>query len=70
MANVIKELFMLSREEQEFILENMSHEYNPIEIDGQVFMIPKEVNELIDNLVNQVSELKIKPKKAISKEAH
>ena len=54
MASVIKELSMLSREEQEFILENMSHEYNPIEIDGQVFMIPKEVNELIDNLVNQV----------------
>jgi len=70
MANVINELSMLSREEQEFILENMSHEYNPIEIDGQVFMIPKEVNELIDNLVNQISELKIKPKKAVAKEAH
>ena len=70
MANVIKELFMLSREEQEFILENLSHEYNPIEIDGQVFMIPKEVNELIDSLSNQVSELKIKPKKSIAKEAH
>jgi len=70
MANVIKELFLKSREEQEFILENLSHEYNPIEIDGQVFMIPKEVNELIDSLSNQVSELKIKPKKAIAKEAH
>ena len=70
MGNVINELSMLSREEQEFILENMSHEYNPIEIDGQVFMIPKEVNELIDNLVNQISELKIKPKKAVAKEAH
>ena len=70
MASVIKELSMLSRKEQEFILENMSHEYNPIEIDGHVFMIPKEVNELIDNLVNQLSELKIKPKKAIAKEAH
>ena len=70
MANVINELSMLSREEQEFILENMSHEYNPIEIDGQVFMIPKEVNELIDSLLNQISELRIKPKKAIAKEAH
>ena len=70
MAIVINELSMLSREEQEFILENMSHEYNPIEIDGQVFMIPKEVNELIDNLVNQISELEIKPKKAVAKEAH
>jgi|TARA_Y100000034_G_C6862477_1_gene392697 hypothetical protein len=70
MANLIKELFTLSREEQEFILENMSHEYNPIEIDGQVFMIPKEVNDLIDKLVNQVSELEVKPKKSIAKEAH
>ena len=70
MANVIKELFLKSREEQEFILENLSHEYNPIEIDGQVFMIPKEVNELIDSLSNQVSELRIKPKKAIAKETH
>ena len=70
MANVIKELALLSREEQEFILENMSHEYNAIEIDGQVFMIPKEVNELIDSLANQVSELKIKPNKAIAKEAN
>ena len=61
MANVIKELFLKSREEQEFILENLSHEYNPIEIDGQVFMIPKEVNELIDSLANQLSELIIKP---------
>jgi len=70
MANVIKELFMLPREEQEFILENLSHEYHPIEIDGQVFMIPKEVNELIDSLANQLSELKIKPNKSIAKEAH
>jgi hypothetical protein len=70
MANVIKELFLKSREEQEFILENLSHEYNPIEIDGQVFMIPKEVNELIDSLANQLSELRIKPNKAIAKEAH
>ena len=70
MANVIKELFTLSRKEQEFILENLSHEYNAIEIDGHIFMIPKEVNELIDSLTNQLSELKIKPKKSIAKEAH
>jgi len=70
MANVINELFMLPREQQEFILENLSHEYNPIEIDGQVFMIPKEVNELIDSLANQLSELKIKPNKSIAKEVH
>ena len=34
MADEIKELSNLSREEQEFILENLSHDYSPIEIDG------------------------------------
>jgi hypothetical protein len=70
MADEIKELSMLPREQQEFILENLSHDYNAIEIDGHIFMIPKEVNELIDSLTNQLSELKIKPKKSIAKEAH
>jgi len=67
MADLIKELFRLPKDQQEFILENMSHEYNPIEIDGQVFMIPKEVNELIDSLANEVNELRVKPKAAVAK---
>ena len=70
MADVIKELFTLPREQQEFILENMSHEYTPIEIDGEVFMIPKEVHELIDNLVRQISNPEDKLKESIAKEAH
>ena len=67
MADLIKELFTLPRDQQEFILENMSHEYNPIEIDGQVFMIPKEVNELIDSLANEVNELRVKPEATVAK---
>ena len=67
MADLIKELFTLPRAQQEFILENMSHEYNPIEIDGQVFMIPKEVNELIDSLANEVNELRVKPEATVAK---
>ncbi len=67
MADLIKQLFMLPKDQQEFILENMSHEYNPIEIDGQVFMIPKEVNELIDSLSNELNELRIKPKITVAK---
>ena len=70
MADVIKELFTLPREQQEFILENMSHEYTPIEINGEVFMIPKEVHELIDNLVKQISSPEDNLKKSIAKEAH
>ena len=70
MADVIKELSMLPREQQEFILENMSHEYTPIEIDGEVFMIPKEVHGLIDSLMRQISRSEDKPKSTVAKEAH
>tara|TARA_Y100001938_G_scaffold150026_1_gene239277 strand:+ start:604 stop:804 length:201 start_codon:yes stop_codon:yes gene_type:complete len=59
MAEVIKELTNLPIEEQEFILNNMSHEYNPIEINGEVFMIPQEVNALIDNLFIELQDLKL-----------
>ena len=59
MAEVIKELSNLPMEEQEFILNNMSHEYNPIEINGEVFMIPQEVNTLIDNLFIELQDLKL-----------
>mgnify|MGYP003142035411 FL=1 len=60
MADIIKELFWLPRDEQESILENLSREYNPLEIDGEVFMVPKEVTNLIDSLVLQVNELRVK----------
>ena len=60
MADIIKELFWLPREEQESILDNLSREYNPLEIDGEIFMIPKEVTQLVDNLVFQVNELRVK----------
>ena len=60
MADIIKELFLLPREEQESILDNLSREYNPLEIDGEIFMIPREVTELVDSLVFQVNELRVK----------
>ena len=60
MADIIKELFLLPREEQESILDNLSREYNPLERDGEIFMIPREVTELVDNLVFQVNELRVK----------
>ena len=60
MADVIKELYSLPKEEQEFILENLSHQYIPIEIDGDIYMIPDEVNSLIDSLISQVNELRLK----------
>ena len=56
MAEVIKELLTLPMEEQELALRSLSHDCNPIEINGEVFMIPQEVNELIDNLFLQLQD--------------
>jgi hypothetical protein len=58
MAEVIEELMTIPIEEQELVLKNLSNELNPIEINGEVFMIPLEVNELIDNLFLQLQDLR------------
>ena len=59
MADEIKELSMLPREQQEFVLENLSHDYSPIEIDGNMYMIPQEVNDLIDSLAEQIETFRM-----------
>ena len=59
MADEIKELSMLPREQQEFVLENLSHDYSPIEIDGNIYMIPQEVNDLIDSLAEQIATFRM-----------
>ena len=59
MADEIKELSGLPREQQEFVLENLSHDYSPIEIDGNMYMIPQEVNDLIDNLAEQIATFRM-----------
>ena len=57
MAIELKQLGLLPIEEQESILNGMLEEYHPIEVNGKKFMIPSQVNELIDDLF---IELKIK----------
>ena len=57
MAKEIKELSKLPFEHQNKILESLCKNYQPIEIDDKVFLIPEEVNELIDNLVMQLNDL-------------
>ena len=59
MADEIKELSGLPRDQQEFVLENLSHDYSPIEIDGHMYMIPQEVNDLIDNLAEQIATFRM-----------
>ena len=56
MAKVIKEIANMSAKGQEYVLGNMSKELVPISIDGAVYMIPKEVSELIEMLVADNSE--------------
>ena len=59
MADLIEELTDLPFKTQEAVLKNLSEEMIPLEIDGDVFMIHKDVSLLIDNLVLQISDLKI-----------
>ena len=63
MAKEIKELSKLPLEHQNYILEALCKKYEPIEIDDKVYLIPPEVNELIDNLVMQLNNLDKKEKK-------
>ncbi|MAC51449.1 MAG: hypothetical protein CME31_02785 [Gimesia sp.] len=74
MAKEIKELSSFSREDQERILSALTdQDYIPIEIDGNVYMIPGEVNDLIDNLVLQLYDLRElfhKGKKEVGKEGY
>ena len=56
MAKVIKEIANMSITGQEFVLKNMAQKLVPISIDGTVYMIPKEVSELIEMLVADTSE--------------
>jgi hypothetical protein len=59
MADLIEELTDLPLKTQEAVLKNLSEEMIPLEIDGDVFMIHKDVSLLIDNLVLQIGDLKI-----------
>jgi hypothetical protein len=65
MAIALKELGLLSTDEQESILEGMMTNYEPIEVDNKVFMIPREVNKLIDDLFLEVTSLRIEREKYI-----
>ena len=59
MADLIEELTDLPIKTQEAVLKNLSEEMIPLEIDGDIFMIHKDVSSLIDNLVLQIGDLKI-----------
>ena len=62
MAIELKELGLLPIEDQESILEGMLDKYHPIEVNGKKFMIPSQVNELIDDLFIEVDNLRKKLK--------
>tara|TARA_R110000803_G_scaffold40778_3_gene87790 strand:- start:778 stop:990 length:213 start_codon:yes stop_codon:yes gene_type:complete len=59
MADLIEELVFLPFEAQESVLKNLSEEMLPLEINGDIFMIHRDVSLLIDNLVSQIGDLKI-----------
>ena len=58
MSIALTELGKLTVEEQESILEGLMSGYDPIQVNDKNFMIPKEVNELIDDLFIEVDKLR------------
>ena len=54
MSEVIEGLSNLSISEQERILSKLSQDLVPVEIDNKVYLVPREVDELIDSLSAQV----------------
>ena len=56
MAEAIKELYTLPMEEQEFVLRNMSHSCDPIEINGEMYKINFEVMDLINGLHEELTK--------------
>jgi hypothetical protein len=57
MAEFIEELSDLPVKTQESVLKNLSESMIPLEIDGNVFMVHKDVTDLIDNLMVQIKKL-------------
>ena len=57
-SNILSDLDKYSVREKSLILERLSGILTePIEIDGKVYYIPEEVNQLIDDLVLQIKEI-------------
>ena len=54
MSEVIEGLSNLSASEQEKVLTKLSQDLVPVEINNKVYLVPKEVDELIDNLSAQI----------------
>ena len=54
MSEVIEGLSNLSASEQEKMLTKLSQDLVPVEINNKVYLVPKEVDELIDNLSAQI----------------
>jgi len=54
MSEVIEGLSNLSASEQEKVLTKLSQDLVPVEIDNRVYLVPREVDRLIDSLSAQI----------------
>tara|TARA_Y100000034_G_scaffold34027_1_gene41695 strand:- start:1096 stop:1296 length:201 start_codon:yes stop_codon:yes gene_type:complete len=59
MAHELTGLSNLSVEELDILFSSLAEKYTPIEINGKVYMIPEEVNNLIDGIASQLEDLKM-----------
>jgi|APSaa5957512576_1039674.scaffolds.fasta_scaffold209889_1 uncharacterized protein (UPF0216 family) len=58
-SNILKSLSNFTSIERSYILEELlkSSNTNPIDIDGKVYYVHKDVSKLIDDLVLQIKEI-------------
>lgn len=56
MAKAIIEIMNMSLKGQEYVLSRFNDKYSPIELNGEIYMIPRAVNELIKGLIEDAAE--------------
>tara|TARA_R110002126_G_scaffold291380_2_gene451892 strand:- start:21612 stop:21800 length:189 start_codon:yes stop_codon:yes gene_type:complete len=62
MAKAITEIMNMSMKGQEYVLSRFTESYSPIELNGEIYMIPKAINQLIKELIEDSIDEKIRDK--------
>lgn len=52
----------MSMKGQEYVLSRFTESYSPIELNGEIYMIPKAINQLIKELIEDSIDEKIRDK--------
>ena len=70
MADLIEELSDMPLETQEAVLNNLSKDMVPVEINDNIYMVHKDVSELIDGLVEHIRDITKRDKLNVREESN